>query len=159
MFTPSKHKLLTDDQAKRLDDACVCNFQLLLLLEHLDPNLWAVQASPTGIAIYPRYQVHKVTTWERTLATAPLPIPSAWIGYLQDSGLQTHEKWTKYLATSSNSRNSSQMEQNSNREEAVDFSLNQLLRLMQEYLSVGPHMAVKSMKVVSRLISKEISGN
>ena len=95
----------------RMDNEVICLDQALLLMEHLDPEDWAIQANATGIAIYPRKQIHKLTAWEKSLAKAPSLTPCDWTGYLQASDRPLHEKWTKYLSTSSHSPDMSQMGQ------------------------------------------------
>ena len=64
------------------EDERLCNCQALMLLEELDPNVWAIAASRTGITITPRDQVHGMTVWERTLIKSKLKIPVAWTGCL-----------------------------------------------------------------------------
>lgn len=156
------HPILTTEaewRIRRMDDQCSCVYQALLLLEHLDPHTWAIQANATGITLYPRNQIHGITAWEKSLAQAPLPIPCEWIGYLTDSGLPMSERWKKYSSTSSHSANSSLTSRNSLREVGEDSSLTLLLALMQEYLCDGHPMAVKSMRDVCLSICKGISGN
>ena len=142
-----------------MDDQVLCLDQALLLMEHLDPALWAIQANATGIAIYPRKQIHKLTAWERSLAKAPLQIPCDWTGYLSASDRPVHEKWTKYLNTASHSPDSSLTGAISSQEGAEDSSLNRLLLLMQAYLLNGRPMGVKSMQDVCQSICKAISGS
>jgi hypothetical protein len=142
-----------------MDNRVLTLRQAISLMDHLNPNEWALQASETGIVIYPRKQIHGLTAWEKSLSTAALPIPQDWIGYLSHSDHQTHGKWRKFSSTSSHSQSLSQTKQNLSQEVAGDSSLNQLLALMQAYLSVGRPMEVKSMEDVCRSICKEISGS
>ena len=144
---------------RRMDDRVLSLHQAVLLMDHLDPNLWALQASETGIVIYPRKQIHGLTPWEKSLSTAALQIPPDWIGYLRHSAHQTHEKWRRYSNTSSPSQNTSLPHFNLSQGVEGDSSLNQLLLLMQAYLSVGRPMEAKSMEDVCLSICKEISGN
>ena len=146
-------------QVKRWDNECMCVYQALLLLEHLDPQVWAIQANDSGIAIYPRNQIRKITTWEKSLNQAPLPIPCDWTGYLSHSVQKTSEKWTRYSSTYSHSQGTSPPDVCLSQGEGDVSSLNRLLLLMQEYLSVGRPLEVKSMKDVCLSICKEISGS
>lgn len=146
-------------QVKRWDNECICVYQALLLLEHLDPQVWAIQANDNGITLYPRRQIRKITTWERSLNQAPLPIPCEWTGFLSRFDQPTSEKWTTYSSTSSHWPDLSRTGVLSSQEGVDVSSLNRLLLLMQEYLSVGRPMEVKSMKDVCLSICKGISGN
>ena len=145
------------ETCERLDGHALCLHQALLLMEVVDPAVFAISATRNGIVLYPRCEYQKLTTWEQTLHSVAYPIPSAWIGYLSRFSQTTAEKWTKFLNTSSRSRNTSQMKQFSPKEQAVAFSLNQLLASLQEYLSGGHHLEVKSMQDVLLSICKETS--
>ena len=144
---------------RRMDDQVLCLDQALLLMEHLDPAHWAIQANATGIAIYPRKQIHNLTAWEKSLAKVPSLIPCDWTGYLQASVQPLHERWTKFSSTSSQSPDMSPTCANGSQEGGEDSSLNRLLLLMQAYLSNGLPMEVKSMEDVCRSICKAISGS
>ena len=156
------HPAFTTDvewRLRRMDDQVLCLYQALLLLEHLDPHSWGIQANATGIAIYPRKQIRGLTAWEKSLAKAPLSTPCDWTGYLQAFDQPIHEKWTKYLSTSSHLPDMSPVDALSSLEEGADSSLNRLLLLMQGYLLNGRPMEVKSMEDVCRSICKAISGS
>ena len=71
MFTHSDHEEADSWLIRRMDDEALCVAQALLLMEHLDPHLWAIQANATGIVIYHRNQIHQCTSWEKSLHQAP----------------------------------------------------------------------------------------
>ena len=146
-------------QLRKEDDRRLCIGQALLLLEHLDPHVFAIQASATGIVIYPRAQVQQLTTWERTLLQTQLPIPAEWIG-----GLGHIDQETQML-----SRKSSHISEKrrlgflrqaaaSERARVVAFSLNQYNQTMQEFFCGGAISEIKSTPDACQSIYKARSG-
>ena len=142
----------------REDDADLCNATAIQLLEHLDPLAFAVQASASGIQIYPRHHIFRKTTWEQTLGRTLLPIPADWIG-----GLALIDRLTK--TPCKRSSDTSEMLQNSFREaavseraQAVAFSLNRLNQKMLEFSSVGATSGTESTQDASQSIFKGRSG-
>lgn len=142
----------------REDDADLCHATAIQLLEHLDPLAFAIQASATGISIYPRHHINKCTTWEQTMGTTLLPIPADWIG-----GLALIDRLSKMNCktssdTSKTSLSSYQEAAVSARAQAVAFSLNRFNQKMQEFSSAGATSGTGSMPAVSQSIFKERSG-
>ena len=155
MFIPDIETNLLEERAAKLDGYAMNLYQATLLMEVVDPAVYAISFDANGICLYPRCQYYLLTRTEKTLISAAYPIPSAWIGYLSRFNLTTAEKWTKFSNMSSRSQSSSLMKQISPKEQVVDFSLNQLLVSLQEYWLDGHHLGVKSMQDVLRSIFKE----
>lgn len=145
-------------EMRKEDDQRLCIAQALILLEYLDPHVFAVQASATGIVLYPRKQVQKLTTWEQTLLRTELPIPAAWIGGLDHIDQETNPHYKKYSATTKTLQNSWQGPAASVKAQAVAFSLNRYNQTMREFLSAGVTSATRSTQDASQLISKAPSG-
>ena len=150
-----------DSKAVRMrkeDDRNLCIGQALMLLEHLDPYVFAVQASATGIVPYPRKQVQKLTTWEQTLRQTELPIPAEWIGGLAHIDQVTNPNYKKSSATTETLQNSCQGRAASEKARVVAFSLNRFNQTMQEFSSGGATTATKSTQDACQSISKARSG-
>ena len=126
------------------EDAAICHTQAVFLLDHLDPNLWAIQAGITGIQILPRHQVHGITTWERTLPQLNLQIPSEWIGALSRIDAEQQRRFETSLATRSSSEKEWLKTRQSQKQAAVAFSLTRLLSRMEAYLSDGQTQRIES---------------
>lgn len=143
---------------EREDMSALCNAQALILLEHLDPYVFAVQASATGIVIYPRQHVPKLTTWEQTLRRTELPIPAEWIGGLAaiDQAQQKNSKPS--LDTSETWWSNLEARAASERAQAVAFSLTQFNQRLQEFSSAGATSATRSTPDACQSISKARSG-
>ena len=129
------------------------------LLEFCDPATYCLSSNITGVNVYLRCHGPKTTAWERDLWDSGRQLPAAWTGYLSHSVQKTSEKWTKYSSTSSHLPDTSPTHAHLSQGEGDVSSLNRLLLLMQEYLSVGRPLEVKSMKDVCLSICKEISGS
>lgn len=140
------------------DDERLCNAQLLMLLEHLDPYVWAVQADKTGIVLYPRAQVHQLTTWEQTLLKTDFQIPAEWIGGLDHIVQTTNRHLMTSSGTSGTSRINWAHKGASGRAQAVAFSLIRFNQTMREFSSGGVTTAIESTPAVSQLTSREASG-
>ena len=143
----------------QLEGNAVTLLQAVRLMEVTDPSLFAIQANAHGITLYPRYEHPNLTTWEKSLNQLSYPIPSEWTGWLSLTDLPTHEEWMKFSSTYSNSESSSLEIQNWSKEQVVAFSLNRLLVVLQEYLSGGHHLEVKSMEDVLQSICRVTSLN
>jgi len=113
------------------EDAAICHTQAVFLLDHLDPNLWAIQAGITGIQLLPRHQVNGITTWERTLPQLNLQIPSEWIGALSRIDAEQRQRYETSLATQSSSEKEWLKTRQSQKLAAVAFSLTRLLSRME----------------------------
>jgi hypothetical protein len=140
------------------DDELLCNGQALMLLEHLDPYVWAIQATKTGIVLYPRAQVHTLTTWEQTLLRTELPIPAEWIGGLDHIAQTTQMHSRKSLATSGMSPINWAIKGASGRAQAVAFSLTRFNQMMREFSSAGLTTQTGLTPDVCQSTSKERSG-
>ena len=145
-------------QMRKEDDQRLCIGQALMLLEHLDPYVFAVQASATGIVLYPRKQVQKLTTWEQTLLRTELPIPAEWIGGLDHIDQVTNPNYKKSSATTETLQNSWRDRGASERARGVAFSLNRFNQTMQEFSSAGATSGTKSTQDACQSISKARSG-
>lgn len=145
-------------QMRKEDDQRLCIGQALMLLEHLDPYVFAVQASATGIVLYPRQQVQKLTTWEQTLLQTELPIPAEWIGGLAHIDQVTNPNYKKSLAITRTQQSSWKGKQASERAQVVAFSLNQFNQMLRECSSVGATSGTKSTQDACQSISKARSG-
>lgn len=150
-----------DDKPKRMeleDDENLCTAQALLLLEHLDPSLFAIQASATGIAIYPRHHIFKLTTWEQTLLRSEFQIPADVIGGLVHID-QLTKKPSKTLSTTSETQQSSWRDKAAlGRAQVVASSLTRFNQRMREFSSDGQISETRSTPDVSQLTSKARSG-
>ena len=152
-LTPEPVLRLMDD----LEGSAVTLYQAIRLMEVTDPELFAISANAHGITLYPRYEHQDLTTWEKTLTQACYPIPSDWTGYLQLTNQPMHEKWTTYLNMHSMSPSLPPPRAKQSKEQAVAFSLSRLLAVMQEYLSGGHRLEVKSMTELLQSICKVTS--
>lgn len=123
----------------------VAHAQAVELMDRLDPELWAIQASRAGIVMYPRNHVHGITTWERTLVKQNFPIPAAWIGYLSAMHQLQMESLSNASPTSSKRVSTSPREVLLEKVQAADFSLTRFLIAMQEFSSDGHPTGEKSM--------------
>jgi hypothetical protein len=143
---------------RKEENEALCHAKAVMLLEHLDPYVFAVQASAYGVVIYPRTHTSKLTTWEETLLKTELPIPAEWIGGLAhiDQELKANSKkssvtsgtlWNKLLARAA-----------SERAQAVAFSLTRFNQRMQEFSLGGRTSETRSTQAVSPSISKAASG-
>ena len=128
------------------EDERLAHTQAIFLLEDLDPHIWAVAANRTGIYLQPREQVRWLTSWETTLHRWNLPLPAVWTGYLSAMHQKRQETLKKYSHISSRSLELSPVDRASVRVEAVAFSLNRLLTMMQECSSVGLRTTAESMR-------------
>ena len=146
------HILSTENEWRKwqVEDERLNNCQLLMLLEHLDPNVWAVAASRTGITLTPRDQIHGMTTWERTLLKSNLKVPADWTGCLSRLHQVRRKAWKKSSSTSSKSPDYSLQERSLERVEAAAFSLSRLLTAMQDSYFDGRPMTGASMLEKSR---------
>lgn len=140
------------------DTADLCNGQAVMLLEHLDPYVFAVQASATGIVLYPRQHVPKLTTWEQSLIQSELPIPADWIGGLAAIDRRQQKASMKSSDTSETRWSKLQAQAASERARVVAFSLNQFNQKLAEFSSVGATSATRSTPDAFLSISKAPSG-
>ena len=129
-----------------------------MLLEHLDPNLFAIQASATGIVIYPRHHIHKLTTWEQTLLRSEFQIPAELIGGLVHIDQLTKNNSKTVLSTSGTQPSSWRDRTASGRAQVVASSLTRFNLRMQEFSSVGQTSETRSTLDASQLTSKARSG-
>lgn len=128
------------------EDERLAHTQAIFLLEELDPHIWSVTANRTGIYLQPREQVRWLTSWEQTIHKWNLPLPAVWTGYLSAMHQKRQEIWKKYSGTSSLWPEHSPKDRALERVEAVAFSLNRLLTMMQECSSVGLRTTGESMR-------------
>jgi len=135
-----------DFKERRDEDIALCNCQAILLLDELDPNVFAIQASATGISIYPRSHYPRITTWEQTLLKTECMIPSAWTGALSRLSAQQQRNSETQLATAQTEQEIWRAQLASEKARAVAFSLTHLQRLMQEFLSDGATTATPSIQ-------------
>lgn len=145
-------------QMQKEDDENLCTAQAILLLDHLDPSLFAIQASGLGIVIYPRHHIHQLTTWEQTLLRSEWQIPAEWIGGLEHTKLQLQEECKRRSTTSGMQQSKSRDRAASGRAQVVAFSLTRFSQRMQEFLSVGATTGTKSTLDAFLSTSKEPSG-
>lgn len=150
-----------DDKPRQMakeDDENLCTAQALLLLEHLDPALFAIQASAVGIVIYPRHHIHQLTTWEKTLLRSEYQIPAELIGSLRHIDQQIKERCKKRSITSETQQNNLLGREASGRAAAVASSLTRFNQRMQEFSSVGRTSATGSIPDASQSTYKAPSG-
>lgn len=161
--SPEEEFYYDDQHAKafrqeRDDMAALCNAQAVFLLEHLDPYVFAVQASATGVVLYPRQHVQKLTTWEQTLRRTELPIPAEWIGGLAAIDQQQQMNSKTSSDTSETLLSKSQARAASERAQAVAFSLIRFNQRLEEFSLGGATSGTKSIPDASQSISKARSG-
>lgn len=143
---------------RKEDDADLCIATAIQLLEHLDPFAFAIQASATGISIYPRHHIHKCTTFEQHLLRTFLPIPADWTGGLAHIDQQHRTSCKTSSDTSGTLQSRYQAAAASERAQAVAFSLSRFTQKLQEFSSAGATSGIESTPDASQSIFKDRSG-